>query len=525
MTHRDLVEVMSKPSFYLHEPDRVDLIQTHISYIFIAGDRVYKVKKAVDFGFLDFTSLAKREHYCREELRLNRRLAPEMYLDVLEIREDSRGELHIDGEGHTVEYALEMKRLPQERMLKKLLGEGAVDKTVMDKVAARLADFHRRAATGGQIDRIGSLETVRLNHEENFDQTQRYVGLTLPAHQFEFIRTGARAFIENQKALFDQRVADHKIRDCHGDLHLEHICITDGIVIFDCIEFNERFRYEDVAAEAAFLAMDLDYNGYPDYAQDFVESYIRHASDPQVAILLNFYKCYYAYVRGKVTSFRLDEAAIAPREREAAAGAAARYFDLAYSYAARLGKQALILMAGLMGTGKSALAASLGGRLNADVIRMDVLRKTLIGIEPTEKRLVPFHQGPYSGETTRKTYAAALERAEQRLQEGRTVIVDASFGSREQRERFLKRAEHLGVDAFVIECVCDEATVRKRLDSRLADGSDASDGRWEIYEAQRDRFDAITDVPEGRHLVIDTARSVESCTHEVLVRRQGIDAG
>jgi aminoglycoside phosphotransferase family enzyme len=369
MTHRDLVEAMIRPSFYPHGAETVELIQTHISFIFIAGDIVYKVKKAVDFGFLDFTSLQKRQYYCREELRLNRRLAPEMYLDVVEICEDGQGHLHLGGEGRPIEYALKMKRLPQERMLKKLLAAGTVERSVMDSVASRLADFHRRAATGGQIDRIGGIETIRLNHEENFDQTERYIGLTLPAYQFEFIRAYARGFLERRRALFEQRVADHKIRDCHGDLHLEHICITDGIIIFDCIEFNERFRYEDVAAEVAFLAMDLDYNGYSDYAEAFVEAYVRRASDPQVAILLNFYKCYYAYVRGKVTSFRLDDRAIALMDQEAAAGTAVRYFDLAYTYAAHLESSALILMAGLMGTGKSPAQGTLRNRTQGQAAR------------------------------------------------------------------------------------------------------------------------------------------------------------
>jgi predicted kinase len=182
----------------------------------------------------------------------------------------------------------------------------------------------------------------------------------------------------------------------------------------------------------------------------------------------------------------------------------------------------LILMAGLMGTGKSALAASLGARLGAEVIRMDVLRKELSGIELKDRRLDAFSQGLYSGEVTRKTYASALERVLQRLKADRSVIVDASFGRREERERFQEGASRLGVDSYIVECICEEGTVKERLDSRLADGSDASDGRWEIYEAQKNDFDPISELPGGRHLVIDTARSIETCTHDALIRFRGI---
>ncbi len=518
MTHPGLVEAMADPRFYPHRPDRVELVQTHISYIFIAGDLVFKVKKAVDFGFLDFTTLEKRRYYCREELRLNRRLAPEAYLEVVAVREDG-GRLFLGMDtGDVVEYAVKMVRLPRERMLKRLLAEGRVTSSVMDAVAKKIADFHATAETGGKIDEIGGVDTVRRNHEENFEQTRKYIGRTIRKDRYDFIEAYVFRFMESQKELLHKRVRDHRIRDCHGDLHLEHICLTDGIVVFDCIEFNERFRFEDVAAEVAFLAMDLDFNGYPDFGDRFAESYCRYACDPEVKVLLNFYKCYYAYVRGKVTSFRSDDEAVAAGERWEAGQTASRYFDLAYRYAARPEKPVVVVMTGLMGTGKSVLAGNLAPLLGAEVIRTDVLRKDLLEIEPTERRYEAFGQGIYSEELTEKTYEKAIEDARRNLREGRSVIVDASF--RRRRDRMMVRAMSLeeGVDFFVLECVCPEEVIKKRLDARINDREEPSDGRWELFAEQKRLFEPVEEYTAKEHAVIDTSGPTE-LTVSTAIRR------
>ncbi len=524
MTHPELFAAMSRPEFYPHRPEAITVVQTHISFIFIAGEEVYKVKKAVDFGFLDFTTLEKRKFYCDEELRLNRRLAPEAYLGVVPIVEDTAGRLALGGNGRIVEYAVRMKKLPQERMLGRLLAEGKVEPAVMDAIAGKLADFHRRAETGGRIDEIGGLETIRRNHEENFAQTADYVGVTIPTGRYAFIRAYVRDFLNRQESLFHRRVAEHRIRDCHGDLHLEHICVDNGITIFDCIEFNERFRFGDVAAEVAFLAMDLDYNGYGAWGESFAEAYIRHAEDPDIRRLLNFYRCYYAYVRGKVVGFRIKDPAIGEKERGEARETAARYFDLAYTYAARLERPALILTAGLMGTGKSVLARGLAPLLGADVIRTDLVRKELLAIRPAERRPDPFGQGIYSDEISRLTYDRALEIAGAELQKGRSVIIDASYKRRAERIRAAEAAKKWNADFFLIECVCPEGIIKERLDARQADGTDPSDGRWEIFLAQKADFDPITEFPAETHLVVDTARDPEECLDEALGKIRGFVA-
>ncbi|HOX94317.1 MAG TPA: AAA family ATPase [Syntrophales bacterium] len=516
MTHPKLADAMSRPDFYPHRPSSVEVIQTHISFIFIADDCVYKVKKAVDFGFLDFTTLEKRRFYCREELRLNKRLAPDFYLEVIDISEDAGGNIVMGPGGKVIEYAVKMKRLPTDRMLKGLLSRGRVVPADMERVARRVSEFHRLADTGGRIDENGGLDVIRKNQDENFDQTEKYIGMTIPEEQYRFIQSFINDFMDRNRALFERRVEEHRIRDCHGDLHIEHICLADGIVIFDCIEFNERFRFGDVAAEVAFLAMDLDFNGYPDHARAFVDAYVRLSGDPELTKLLNFYRTYYAYVRGKVISFRLDDRAIDEKGREEAKDLASRYFDLAYAYAARPEGKTLILTAGLMGTGKSVLASRLASRLDAEVIRMDVLRKEMCHIAPTEHRYEDFGKGIYSGDVSRKAYERALEAAALKLREGRSVIIDASFKNRAERRRAAQIAAELRADFFIVECVLPDRLVTKRLAARMSEKGEVSDGRTEILEAQKRDFERIDEVPARSHIVIDTSEDPERCACRVL---------
>jgi hypothetical protein len=508
---------MSAPSFYPTAPERVDLIQTHISWVFIAGKEVYKVKKAVDFGFLDFTTLARRKFYCEEEVRLNRRLAPQVYLGVVEISLDKAGNIFL-GKGETVvEYAVHMNKIPADKMLKKLLLQSDFNRSILTAVAKKLVYFHRHADTGGPIDETGGIDTVRRNHEENFAQTEPFIGMTLSSFRHAFIRSYTLRFLVTNEALFHKRVQEHKIRDCHGDLHLEHIVIVeDDIIIFDCIEFNERFRYGDVAAEVAFLAMDLDFNGYGDLSDLFVRAYIAESDDHEIAGLMPFYKCYYAYVRGKVTGFRLSDPHISPEDREDAIKTAAKYLDLAFSYAFAFKRPALILMAGLMGSGKSVIARELSRITGTAIIQMDVIRKELSDIQPLERRLEDFGQGIYSEDFTRPVYEKALASAKEMLESGKSVIIDASFKRKEHRLAALDMAGNINVDFFVLECVCSDSCARERLARRIRDKNEASDGRPEIYDAQKDDFDAIAEFTSSIHLKLDSSGRIEDCVDRAI---------
>ena len=516
MIHHQLIETMKKVDFYPHNPATVEFIQTHISYIFIAGDIVYKVKKPLKFDFLDFTSLEKRKFYCEEELRLNKRLAADTYLDITAISRDSRGNITLGRGVEIIDYAVRMKKLPADRMLKTLLLLGLTDDRMMNNLAGKIAAFHQQAQTGGKIDAMGDIENIRHNNEENFTETLNCINITIPEYQYNFIKHYVGKFLVENKTLFGKRISDHKIRDCHGDLHLEHICITDDIIIFDCIEFNERFRYGDVAQDVAFLTMDIDFNGYSRHADAFIQSYIKHSGDTDMLTLLNFYRCYYAYVRGKVTSFRRDQKEITQSERIEITKTAARYFDLAYTYATRLDKPVLILTAGLMGSGKSYQARKLAVRLGADIIRTDLLRKDLFNIKPTDRRLEDFGKDIYSDDISRLVYDNAYDLAAKKIEQGQSVIIDASFKRRAERQKAMEIAQNLGARFYILECICPDEITRKRLEKRSQKNDNASDGRCELLQEQKKDFDAISEAPVDSHFIIDTSADPENTRQEII---------
>jgi len=326
-----LVEALLKPETYAHHPQKVELVQTQMSFLFLTGDYVYKVKKPVDLGYLDYTTLEKRRFFCQQEIELNRRLCPDAYLEVVPIV-SRQGQMHLGGKGEIIEYAVKMKQLPADRMMDKLLPQNLVTEQMVAGVAEKLAAFHDKARTSPEISAYGKLEAIKINTDENFAQTEKYIAISIPSNKYNKIKAYTDNFLESNKSLFDKRVKDGKIKDCHGDLHAAHVCLANGICIYDCIEFNDRFRYGDIASEVAFLAMDLDRFQRADLSQAFVNAYVRFSRDKELSQLLNFYKCYRAYVRGKVSSFMLDDPYISAEEKTGVLGAARRYFDLAESY-------------------------------------------------------------------------------------------------------------------------------------------------------------------------------------------------
>ena len=331
---KQVVEALMKPEAYDEESGQIELIQTHISFVFLTRNFVYKVKKAVDLGFLDFTTLEKRRFFCEKELELNRRLCGDMYLEVVPINRSDV--IRIKGEGETVEFAVKMKKMPQERMMNKLLEENKVDDKLVDRIAKIIADFHSKAETNRRISEFGSLGIIETNWKENFEQTREFVGKTISMKNFKLIREGINDFMKEKLSFFEKRVADGRVRDCHGDIHSGNIFVTDRIYVFDAIEFNERFRYSDVASDIAFLAMDLDFKQREDLSIFFVKRYVKYSGDRELTKLLPFYKCYRAYVRGKVTSFKLKDPGVNDKEKNAAMKEAKAYFKLASTYAKNL---------------------------------------------------------------------------------------------------------------------------------------------------------------------------------------------
>jgi len=354
------VKALLKPQAYPHKPQKIELVQTQMSFILLAGEYVYKIKKPVNLGYLDYTTLEKRHFFCQQELELNRRLCPDAYLAVVPIVE-GKGELCIEGRGKAIEYAVKMKQLPQDRMMDVLLPQGLVTLEMVARVAEKLMRFHQKAETNPKIAAFGRLDVIRHNCDENFAQTEKYIGTSITTEEYQNIRNYTNNFIDSNASLFDKRVREGKIRDCHGDLHAAHVCFTGDtrlparrtcspydssrrvtpagepspggqVCIYDCIEFNDRFRYSDVASEIAFLAMDLDRYQQAGLSRHLVNTYVELSHDEELLKLLDFYKCYRAYVRGKVESFKLDDPYIPEEEKAKVFTAARSYFQLAESY-------------------------------------------------------------------------------------------------------------------------------------------------------------------------------------------------
>ncbi|MBU2536448.1 MAG: hypothetical protein KKD83_09845 [Chloroflexi bacterium] len=332
----ELIKALLDSKSYPHSPSRVDLVQTQMSFVFLAGDLVYKVKKPVNLGYLDYTTLEKRHFFCQREVDLNRRLCPDAYLDVVAIT-GQEDRVSLDGPGRPLEYAVKMRRLPQEAMMNAMLLRDEVTPEMLASVAEKLAEFHKKAETNAAISAFGDLDIIRQNTVENFEQTKKYIDTTISPEKYQRIKTYMEYFMARNTPLFRRRISEGKIRDCHGDLHAAHVCFCNGICIYDCIEFNDRFRYGDVASEVAFLAMDLDHYGRTDLSRQFVNAYTAASQDAELKALLNFYKCYRAYVRGKVEGFKLDDPHIAKTEKEKVLAIARDYFELADSYTAHEG--------------------------------------------------------------------------------------------------------------------------------------------------------------------------------------------
>jgi len=509
-----LVEQLSRPDPYPEPTDAVEVIQTHISAIFLTRQHAWKVKKPVDFGFLDYTTLDKRRTMCEREVELNRRLAPDVYLGVVPLT-DEGGRIALNGDGKVVEYAVQMRRLPEDRMLRRVLALGEGDERLVAEIAHVLARFHAAAETSTRIADMKRLDGVKFNCYENFQQTEKYVGELVDATTYALISTSTDLFLRRHRALFERRADSGRVRDGHGDLHLDSICVTAPATIFDCIEFNERFRYQDVAEEVAFLAMDLENEGHDDLAAAFVDAYVAASGDAELRRLLSFYKCYRAYVRAKVNSFQLDDPSLTGARREAVASAARRYYALASRYASAFNPRRLFVTCGLTGSGKSVLSRKLAERYGVEIVRSDVTRKALLGLEPEERRWVPYGAGEYTSEITSRTYTAMADRAAELLAQGHSVVLDGCFIKRSQREAAYRVAEGLGVPLVLLECEATEDVVRARLERRSAKSASVSDGRWEIYCGQLAEFEPPEELPTSQRVVLDRSRPIEELIERI----------
>ncbi len=502
-----LVSALLRPDFYPHKPASVELIQTHISWVFLAGPLVYKIKKPVDFGFLDFSTLRQRTWACTEEVRLNQRLSRGVYLGTSAIYRRGAS-FSLTPFGRAVETAVVMHRLPVKKLLSTLLANGRATVTQVRKVARRVADFHKHADPA--LPRFTRFSALEENLRENFQQTLPFLGLTVREEDYLQVWDYNRDFLQRRRALLEKRIHDGRLRDGHGDLHAEHICLDRGVQIYDCIEFNPRIRQGDTAADIAFLYMDLLYHGHPVLALELMEEYLQRTGDWEVRLLVPFYACYRAVVREKVEGFRLADPAIGRREKTAAARRASRYFALASQLSRRDAQPRLLVVGGLPGTGKSSVAETFARRLGAEYLNSDVVRKILAGAGPGTSFPAPVGEGIYTAAMDELTYREMLLQAGNSLRAGRSMVLDATFSREWWRRQTRALARRSGARAVMVECHCPVNVVRKRLEDRRSRGG-VSDARWEVYRAMRRHYAA----PGPDVVRVNTVRPMEEGLAEI----------
>lgn len=506
-----LIDAMRRPEFYPHRPTQIDFKQTHMSWVFLVGGEVYKVKKPVHYAFADATTLKSRYMLCGEEVRLNRRLAPGTYLGVLPIVDRGHGlalgdvsEVH---NPNVREYAVRMLRLPDDRMLDHLLRIGEVSLQTIDKIARRLAAFHH-AAPRTESSRYGSGAAIRRMVLGNLDESRQAIEVTVDHCGFGPIQDYLSTFISAHRELLDDRARQGRVREGHGDLRCEHVCMTEEIDIFDCVEFDEKLRYGDVASDLAFLAMDLDAFGAPQLADELIRAYSKETDDRALATLTTFYKCHRACIRGKVDYLKSLESEVLREEREQAREHARGKFTLAARYAA-CGRPALVIVCGLVASGKSTVAEKLRLRTGFEIFNSDRVRKQLAGLPDTLHRPSDYRAGIYSPDFDRLTYETLLEQARRCLAAGRGAVLDATFKSPTYRSAAVALADQMHVPVLFVECRADENETLRRLRDRARDGAAVSDATPEIYLSHKRDFIPISELPEHRHLVVNTSKDLE----------------
>jgi hypothetical protein len=472
MKELKLFEELKKPSLYGLDVKSVDILQTHISFVALTGKYAYKIKKPVNFGFLDFSTIEKRKNYCEEEIRLNKRLCPDIYLDIVPIIQKG-DKLQLHGHGKIVDYAVKMKEFPQNQIMTNLLDKGKVDEKNIENICDILVDFYNSSAKSKEIDKFGQLHSIKKNIDENFQQTKSAINITISKEMYNFIKNVNDDFFCKKKEVFKRRIKNDKIKDCHGDLHSGNIVLSDKIYIFDCIEFNKRFRYCDIASDIGFLAMDLDYQNHPFLSSYLINLYVEKTSDVELFEVLNFYKSYRAYVRGKVIGFQLNDKNLVKKKKDRIVEIAKKYYQLSYYYSLLLSidlkknRPIIFVVGGLSGTGKSTFASKLIVDYNASYINTDIIRKEIAGIDKFERHHDAIDTGLYHPKKIDKTYETVIEKANKLLKNNCNVVLDATFQKMKYRDMVKKISDKNNAIYILIQTTCPDNVVKKWLETRL----------------------------------------------------------
>jgi aminoglycoside phosphotransferase family enzyme/predicted kinase len=507
----NLIEGLSRPAAYPHAVETVTVLQTHISVVFLAGPFAYKLKKPIRTGYLDFTTLDRRCHFCHEEVRLNRRLAPTVYLDVVTVTVED-GRPRVEGSETPLDWLVKMHRLPPEHTLRAHLERDDLPQEALAALAGRIAAFHASSPLVGPDSPAGRFERVAANIRATLPTGPDD---TLPAGLRERLASAVEANLPRMRPIIEARAVRGLPRDIHGDIRLDHIYLfperkePDDIVVIDCIEFNEQFRQADPIAELAFPIMELHEIGRLDLADAFADAYFQSAHDwigADGRVLVPFYSGYRAAVRAEVESMRSRDPGVAPADRVVSERRARALWLLALRYLDPPARRpCLILTVGLPGSGKSTLALALAAQADLQVFRADVVRKTLAAHE----------QDIYTPEWNSRTYAECRRLAAEQLAAGGRVLVDANFRAESQRRDFLTLAREWGVGVVILLCATSPETARKRLMKRVGDASDAD---WAVYQQAARTWEEFTPATER------CVRTIEGDGTPPQMQAQALDA-
>lgn len=501
----ELKDFLLNSANYPEKPKEIKYFETHISQVFVGDEYVYKIKKPVDFGFLNFTTLKRRLYYCQREVELNSRLAKDIYLGVKKIYFDGKNFSFEKRKGAKVyEYAVYMRRIDDSKILHKLIDDGRVIGNI-DKLGKTLYDFHL-SAPSYYGSKYGGIKSVTFNTSENFEQVRPYIGKTIDQETYEIIKKYTDEFLRDKKNLFKDRKKSGFIKEVHGDLHSQHICMDDNIIIFDCIEFNNRFRISDVLEDLAFLLMDLEYKGRYDLSKVLKESYFSRKDILLDEDLLTFYKVYRAYVRGKIEGF-ISDSIENPEEKEKIIKKANDYFLLAKYYVEKnfYDFNPLIFM-GVSGSGKSTVASQF--RDHAVILKSDEIRKELTGLKKDEHQYVAYGKGIYSKEISEKTYDELVKRGIENLKKGRKVILDATFLNKTARLRTLDIFLKNGFNPLFVNFFARESIIKERVIKRMRDNNDTSDAHLEIVERQIKNYSSPDEIQSFRVMKVNTEENL-----------------
>jgi len=515
-----LIEELRDPARYPHPAERLELIETHISWVFLAGDYAYKLKKPVDLGFLDFRSLKARRFYCEEELRLNRRTAPQLYLELVPIT-GSEADPQLGGEGEAIEYAVKMRRFAQEELLSRMAQDGTLAPAHIDALARGIAAFHSRVARADAARPFGTAAEVLAPALQNFDQIEALTGADAGVPELERLRGWTLQEHARLRASFEARQAGGFIRECHGDLHLGNIALIDGEPTpFDGIEFNEALRWIDVMNEVAFLVMDLFDRQLPRFAWRFLNGYLEATGDYAGLPLLRFYLVYRALVRAKVACIRDHQPGLEAQAHKRAGREYLEYLRLAQALTA-WPPRALIVMHGVAGSGKTTVAQELLEACGAVRLRSDVERKRLQGLEAGARTGSALGGGIYSSDLTAQTYARLSVLSRAVLEAGYSVVVDATFLARAQRSAFAGLAREARVPFAIAVCEAPADVLRDRVATRRREAKDASEADLGVLARQLESREPLTAAELADSVRFDAGRAPPEAV-KALAQRLGL---